>query len=444
MSKAVQGPTGGFLDKTFRLAENNTDVKTEVLAGLTTFLTMVYIIFVNPDILSAAGMPVEGVFIATILASIIGTVAMALLANYPFALAPGMGLNAFFAFSIAPVIGWRGALALVLIEGILFIILSATSFRTVLVNSIPMTLKAAISTGIGLFIALIGFTNGGLLVGDTATNVTLGDLSSPQALTTIFGLLVAGILYAKKVKGALLWSILAATVFAMIPAVGVAGEFSGIFAMPKWSDFASTAFKLDFSQVFTIGSLGLILSLFIVDLFDTAGTLVGVSTQAGFLDKDGNLPKAGKAFMADAVATTAGSLVGTSTTTTYVESASGVAAGGRTGLTSMVVAILFLVALFFSPLVGLVPSAATAPALIMVGILMMQNVLKIEWNDFTKAFPAFLTIAAMPFTYSIANGIGFGFISYAILNTVVKSDSKSNWIINLIALVFAIYFIFIL
>ncbi|HHU60519.1 MAG TPA: NCS2 family permease [Natronincola sp.] len=432
-----------WIEKQFRLTENKTDIRTEIMAGITTFLTMVYIIFVNPDLLSIAGMPKEGVFIATILASIVGTAAMALMANYPFALAPGMGLNAFFAFSVASVVGWQGALALVFLEGILFIILSATNFRTLLINSIPMSLKAAISAGIGLFIALIGFSNSEIVVADPATFVALGDLSSPVAITAIFGLLVAAVLYALKVKGALLFSIIAATIFGMLPGIDVTGHFSGIMAIPSWDSFLSTAFKLDFSQAFKMGSIGLMLSLFMVDLFDTAGTLVGVSTQAGYLDEKGELPRSGSAFMADAIATVAGALFGTSTTTTFVESASGVAEGGRTGLTGIVICVLFVIALFFSPLVGLVPSAATAPALIVVGVLMMQNVLKIDWSDFTQAFPAFLTIVAMPFTYSIANGIGLGFISYAVINTVVKSKNKSNWIINVLAAIFAVYFIFI-
>lgn len=432
-----------WIEKQFRLTENKTDIRTEIMAGITTFLTMVYIIFVNPDLLSIAGMPKEGVFIATILASIVGTAAMALMANYPFALAPGMGLNAFFAFSVASVVGWQGALALVFLEGILFIILSATKFRTLLINSIPMSLKAAISAGIGLFIALIGFSKSEIVVADPATFVALGDLSSPVAITAIFGLLVAAVLYALKVKGALLFSIIAATIFGMLPGIDVTGHFSGIMAIPSWDSFLSTAFKLDFSQAFKMGSIGLMLSLFMVDLFDTAGTLVGVSTQAGYLDEKGELPRSGSAFMADAIATVAGALFGTSTTTTFVESASGVAEGGRTGLTGIVICVLFVIALFFSPLVGLVPSAATAPALIVVGVLMMQNVLKIDWSDFTQAFPAFLTIVAMPFTYSIANGIGLGFISYAVINTVVKSKNKSNWIINVLAAIFAVYFIFI-
>jgi AGZA family xanthine/uracil permease-like MFS transporter len=441
--QSVASSERSWIDRFFKLQENNTNVRTEVVAGLTTFLTMVYIIFVNPDLLSVAGMPKDGVFIATILASIVGTTAMALMANYPFALAPGMGLNAFFAFTVAAVVGWQGALALVFIEGIVFIILSATKFRSLLIDAIPMSLKAAISAGIGLFIALIGLVNGGIVVADPATMVTLGDLTSPVALTALFGLLVAALLYAFKVKGALVWSIAAATLFGMLPGIGVSGEFTGIVSLPAWSSFMSTAFKLDFSGVFTAASLGMMLSLFMVDLFDTAGTLVGVSTQAGYLDEDGNLPRSGSAFMADAIATVAGALFGTSTTTTYVESASGVAAGGRTGLTSIVVALLFAVALFFSPLVGLVPAAATAPALIVVGVLMMQNVKNVDWSDFTQALPGFLTIVAMPFTYSIANGIGMGFISWAVINTIVKNKNKSNLVINILAVVFAIYFVFI-
>ncbi len=433
----------GWVERQFKLRENNTNVRTEVTAGITTFLTMVYIIFVNPDLLSAAGMPADGVFIATILASIVGTMAMAFMSNYPFALAPGMGLNAFFAFSVASVIGWQGALALVFIEGILFIILSATKFRSLLIDSIPMSLKAAMSAGIGLFIALIGFANAGIVVSDPNTFVGLGDLTSPIAITAMFGLTIAAVLHALKVKGALLWSILAATLFGMIPGIGVSGEFTGIVAIPSWTSFTSTAFKLDFPQAFTLGSVGMMLSLFMVDLFDTAGTLVGVSTQAGYLDKEGKLPRSGSAFMADAIATVAGALFGTSTTTTYVESAAGVAEGGRTGLTGVVISILFAIALFFSPLVALVPAAATAPALIVVGVLMMQNVMKIEWDDFAQAFPAFLTIVAMPFTYSIANGIGLGFISYALVNNIVKNKNKSNWIINSLAVIFALYFLFI-
>lgn len=442
MSKAVEGQSSLF-ERWFKLTENNTSVKTEVIAGITTFLTMVYIIFVNPSILADAGMNWNGVFIATVLASIVGTLVMAFSSNYPFALAPGMGLNAFFAYVIASQVGWQVALGIVFLEGILFIILSATSFRAALVNSIPMTLKASISAGIGLFIALIGFKNAEIIVPYEATLVSLGDLTAPGPLTAIFGLFVVGILYSLKVKGSILWGILAATVFGMLPGIGVTGQYSGLLAWPAWGDFASVAFQLDVAGALSLGLIGIILSLLIVDLFDTAGTLVGVATQAGYLDKEGNLPRANKALMSDAVATTTGALFGTSTTTTYVESAAGVSAGGRTGLTGLVVASLFFLSLFFMPLVGMVPAAATAPALIIVGILMMKSVTKIDWEDFTQAFPAFLTIVGMPFTFSIADGIAFGFVSYALLNNIVSNKNKATWIVNLVALIFVLFFIFL-
>ncbi len=444
MSKMAGSETqGSVFERWFKLSENKTSVKTEVIAGLTTFLTMVYIIFVNPTILAGAGMNWNGVFIATILASVIGTLVMAFSTNFPFALAPGMGLNAFFAYVIASQVGWQIALGLVFLEGILFIVLSATSFRQALVNSVPMTLKAAISAGIGLFIALIGFSNAGIVVPYEPTMVSLGDLTSPGALTAIFGLFVAGILYALKVKGALLWSILAATVFGMLPGIGVSGQFSGFFQVPAWSDFTSVAFQLDIAGALNLGLVGIVLSLLIVDLFDTAGTLVGVATQAGYLDKEGNLPKANRALMSDAVATTVGALAGTSTTTTYIESAAGVSEGGRTGLTGLTVAVLFAMSLFLMPLVGIVPAEATAPALIVVGILMMKSVVRIDWEDFTQSFPAFLCIVGMPFTYSIADGIAFGFISYAVINNIVRVKEKPSWIVNLVAIVFVLFFVFL-
>ncbi len=444
MSKAVQGQTGGLLEQFFKLQENKTTVRTEIVAGITTFMTMVYIIFVNPSTLAAAGMNWNGVFIATVLASVVGTLLMAFLANYPFALAPGMGLNAFFAYVIASQVGWQIALGLVFLEGILFIVLSATSFRAALVNSIPLSLKAAISAGIGLFIALIGFKNAGIIVPYEVTLVSLGDLTAPGPLTAIFGLFVAGILYALKVKGALLWSILGATLFGMLPGIGVTGAFEGFVAWPALGDFAEVAFQLDIAGALSFSLIGIVLSLLIVDLFDTAGTLVGVATRAGYLDKNGNLPRANQALMADSIATTTGALFGTSTTTTYIESAAGVSAGGRTGLTGVVVAALFFLSLFFMPLVGMVPAAATAPALIVVGILMMGSVAKIDWEDITQSFPAFLCIVGMPFTFSIADGIAFGFISYAILNNIVSKDGKRpSWIVNIVALVFVLFFVFL-
>lgn len=439
------GQSPGLLEKWFKLKENNTTVRTEIIAGITTFMTMVYIIFVNPNILSAAEMSWNGVFIATIIATIIGTVAMALLTNYPFALAPGMGLNAFFAFTICKQMGvsWEVALGLVFIEGVLFILLSLTKFRSQIVNAIPMTLKSAISAGIGLFIAFIGFQSSGILVSNPDTIIALGDLTSKDAIVTLFGLIVAGVLYAYNVKGALLWSILAATVFGMIPGIGVTGAIDGIVALPKWADFTSVAFKLDIVGALKLNMIGVLLALLMVDIFDTAGTLIGVSTQAGYLDKDGNLPKADKALLADAIGTVGGAIVGTSTVTTFVESAAGVSEGGRTGLTGIVTSILFLLSLFFMPLVGIVPAAATAPALIVVGILMVRNVLSIDWADFTEAMPAFLTMVMMPFAYSISTGIGFGFISYAAINLIAGKKEKTNWVVNILAIVFVLYFIFL-
>ena len=340
-------------------------------------------------------------------------------------------------------VSWEVALGLVFIEGVLFILLSLTKFRSQIVNAIPMTLKSAISAGIGLFIAFIGFQSSGILVSNPDTIIALGDLTSKDAIVTLFGLIVAGVLYAYNVKGALLWSILAATVFGMIPGIGVTGAIDGIVALPKWADFTSVAFKLDIVGALKLNMIGVLLALLMVDIFDTAGTLIGVSTQAGYLDKDGNLPKADKALLADAIGTVGGAIVGTSTVTTFVESAAGVSEGGRTGLTGIVTSILFLLSLFFMPLVGIVPAAATAPALIVVGILMVRNVLSIDWADFTEAMPAFLTMVMMPFAYSISTGIGFGFISYAAINLIAGKKEKTNWVVNILAIVFVLYFIFL-
>lgn len=433
------------LERVFQLKANNTTIKTEIVAGFTTFMTMVYIIFVNPNILSDAGMSWNGVFIATILASALGTLVMAFTANYPFALAPGMGLNAVFAYVIVGGMGvpWQTALGIVFLEGLIFIALSVTSVRSAIVNSMPMTLKSAIGAGIGLFIAFIGFSNSGLIVADAATLVTLGDISSGSALVTLVGLLIAGVAYAYKVKGALLWSILGATLFGMIPGVNVTPAFNGIFAIPAWGDFSSVAFQLDIASAFSLGLVGVIVSLLIVDLFDTAGTLVGVANQAGYLDENGHLPKADKALLSDAIATAGGAILGTSTTTTYVESASGVSDGGRTGLTGVTVAVLFLLSLFFMPLVGMVPAAATAPALIVVGIFMMKSVLKVDWEDFTEALPAFLCMITMPFAFGISEGIAIGFVSYSAINILTGKAHKTNWLVNSISVLFIVYFAFL-
>jgi AGZA family xanthine/uracil permease-like MFS transporter len=430
-----------FLERTFKLKENNTDVRTEILAGLTTFMTMVYIIFVNPNILAEAGMPWGGVFIATVLATALGTLLMAFMTNYPFALAPGMGLNAFFAFSVVLGMGvsWQVALGIVFVEGLLFILLSALPVRETIVNSIPMGLKSAIGAGIGLFIAFIGLQNAGIVVSNPATLVGLGNISSGTPLVALVGLLLTGVLYALKVKGALLWGILGGTLFGMLPGVDVTPAFQGIVAMPSFADWSSVLFKLDIRGALDISMLGVIFAFLFVDLFDTVGTLVGASTQAGFLDEQGNLPKAGKALMADAIATTGGALFGTSTVTTYVESASGVSEGGRTGLTGVVVSILFLLSLFFMPLVGIVPAAATAPALIIVGVMMLKAALRIDWDDFTEALPAFVTMIAMPLTYSISNGIALGLIFYPLIKLLTGRGKEVHWLVYVLGALFVLY-----
>lgn len=433
---------GGFLENLFKLEENNTDVKTEVIAGITTFMTMAYIIFVNPNILSEAGMPFNGVFIATILGAMVGTLAMAALTNYPFVLASGMGLNAFFTYSVVIGMGvtWQAALGIIFLEGIIFIILSVTPVREMIVNSIPMALKTGISTGIGLFIAFIGLQNAQIVVSDQATLVAMGNVLTGPGLVALFGLLVMGVLHAKGVKGSLLWGILAATAFGWIN--GVTPAMNGIVAMPQMSDWSQVLFKLDIGSALSFSMMGVLLSFLFVDMFDTAGTLVGVSQQAGYLDENGDLPKASKALLADAVGTTAGALFGTTTVTTYVESASGVAEGGRTGLTGVVASILFFLALFFKPLISIVPGAATAPALIVVGTMMMTNITKLDWDDFTEILPAFVAMIAMPLTYSISNGIALGFIVYPIVKLFTGKGKEVHWLVYVLSVVFVFYFIF--
>lgn len=429
----------------FKLKENNTNVRTEIIAGVTTFMTMAYIIFVNPSILGDAGMPWEGVFMATIFATILGTLCMAFLTNYPFALAPGMGLNAFFAYAVVLGMGvsWQVALGIVLLEGLIFIVLSILPVREALVNSIPMGLKAAISAGIGLFIAFIGLQNAGIIVADQATLVTFGKFTSPTVLVALAGLLLMGVLQALKVKGALLWGILGATLIGMIPGLNVTPAFQGVIALPKMADWNKVLLQLDLKGALDISMIGVIFAFLFVDLFDTAGTLVGVSTQAGFLDKKGNLPRAGRALLADAIGTAGGAVFGTSTVTTYVESAAGVAAGGRTGLTGIVVSILFFLALFFRPLVGMVPGAATAPALVMVGTMMVTNITKINWDDFTEVLPAFVCMLTMPLAYSISHGIAIGFIFYPLVKLLTGRGKEVHWLVYLLGALFILYFVFI-
>ena len=416
------------MEKLFKLKEHNTTVKTEVLAGLTTFLTMAYILIVNPLILSDAGMDFGAVFTATALSAAIATLVMAFMANLPFALAPGMGLNAFFAYTVVLGMGysWQFALTAVFLEGIIFIVLTMVNIREAIVNSIPLNVKRGIAVGIGLFITLIGLNNAGIVVAYPATLVTLGDVTSGGALLALIGLVVTGGLLAFKVRGALLIGIAITTVIGF--PMGITQPPSGNWAPPS---LAPTFAQFDFSMVFSVDMVIVLFTFLFVDMFDTAGTLIGVSTKAGILKEDGSIPKGKEALFADAVGTTVGALLGTSTVTTYIESASGVAEGGRTGLTAVTTAVLFLLALFVSPLFLMIPGAATAPALVLVGLFMMSPVKDIDLEEYTEAIPAFLAIIMMPFTFSIADGIIFGVLAYIALKLVsgrYKEIPKTTYI----------------
>ncbi len=405
-----------FLENRFNLSECGTNPKTELTAGVTTFMTMAYILAVNPGILSAAGMDQAAVFGATALSAFVATLFMAFAANMPFALAPGMGLNAFFAFTVVQVMGytWQFALTAVFLEGIIFLILTATNLREAIVNCIPLPIKHAISAGIGLFIAFIGFKNAGIVVDNPATLVSLGNMVAAPALVCMAGLIITGILIAKQVKGALLFGILASTVIGAFCGVTDLAHFD-MSAMFKVPDMSPLFFQLDFHQIFT-ADMGIVLVTFLfVDMFDTVGTLVGVASKACMLDADGRVPRVKQALFADAIGTTLGALMGTSTVTTYVESAAGVAEGGRTGLTALTAAVLFGLALFVAPLFLLIPGAATAPTLIIVGLFMMSPIKEIDLEEYTDSIPAFLTIVMMPFTFSIAEGIVFGMMSYVLI-----------------------------
>ncbi|MFP4329917.1 MAG: NCS2 family permease [Spirochaetaceae bacterium] len=402
------------MEKFFELDKHGTTVRTEVIAGITTFLTMAYILAVNPGILSATGMPADSVFTATALASLIATVVMALVAKLPFALAPGMGLNAFFAFTVVLGMGnsWQFALTAVFLEGIIFIILTLLNVREAIINLIPQNIKKAISVGIGLFIAFIGMQNAGWIVAYEGTIVSLGDFGAPATLLAAIGLVIIAVLSAYKVRGALLWGILATTVIG-IP-FGVTNlEGFRLFQAPP--SLGPIFFQFEWAEVFSLEMVIVLFTFLFVDMFDTVGTLIGVSTKAGMMSPDGTIPRAKEALLADAIGTTVGAVLGTSTVTTYVESAAGVEEGGRSGLTALVVAILFGLALFLSPLFLVVPAAATAPALILVGVFMMSPVKDIEFIEITEAVPAFLTMIMMPLAYSIAEGIVFGMVSYVLI-----------------------------
>ncbi|HLS54103.1 MAG TPA: NCS2 family permease [Tissierellaceae bacterium] len=434
------------MDSFFQLKEHNTDVKTEVLAGITTFMTMAYILAVNPNILSDAGMDAGGVFTATALSAAIATLIMALYAKYPFALAPGMGLNAFFAYSV--VLGdmgksWQFALTAVLIEGIIFIALSAVNVREAIFDSIPTSLKNAVSVGIGLFIAFIGLEGAEIIVAGDGTLLGLGDLTSGAPIVAVIGILVTAYLFTKEVKGALLLGIIISTIIGIPLGVTILPEnFNSIISLPP--SVSEVAFQfVSLEEIFSWEMLVAVFTFLFVDIFDTVGTLAGVASKADMLDEEGKLPRVGKALMADAVGTVAGACLGTSTVTTFVESASGVAEGGRTGLTALSTAGMFILALFFAPLFTLIPSAATAPALVIVGLFMMSPITKIDFDDFTEAIPAFLTIVMMPYAYSIAEGIVFGMISYVVLKSVTgkfKDISITMWLVS-IAFILKIIFI---
>lgn len=452
-----------MLEKIFKLKENNTTVKTEVLAGITTFMTMAYILAVNPGMLAAAGMDSEAVLIATCLASFVGTLAMACLANYPFALAPGMGLNAYFAYTVCGQMGysWQVALMAVFVEGLIFIVLSLTNVREAIFNAIPSSLKKGVGAGIGLFIAFIGLQGAHLVVNSDSTLTTYVDFAGNWhtegicAVLALIGLIITVILYTKGIKGSILIGIIATWCLGMIcEAFGVytvdaENGFYSLYPTFGLTDFTSIGktfgqcFTADFSGVRIFDFIVVLLSFLFVDMFDTIGTLIGVSDKAGMLDENEKLPRIRPALLADAIATSAGAVLGTSTTTTYVESSAGVGAGARTGLASVVTGFLFLVAILFAPIFTAIPGFATAPALIFVGFLMVSAILKIDFDDLTEAVPAYLCILAMPLMYSIAEGIAIGIISYVVINVICGKAKKITPLMYVLAVLFICKYIFL-
>ncbi|MBQ8417315.1 MAG: NCS2 family permease [Phascolarctobacterium sp.] len=455
-----------LLEKFFHLQENNTNVKTEILAGVTTFMTMAYILAVNPNILGSAGMDPGAVFTATAVSACIGSLLMAFLSNCPFVLAPGMGINAFFAYTLVGQMGypWQMGLAAVFIEGILFVILSLTNVRTAIFNCIPPALKLGVTSGIGLFIAFIGLQNakivvdGPMLVSVYPFKAALanGDFYTTGigALLAIFGIILTAILLARNVTGGILWGIVATWVMGMIcETIGlyIPDPAKGMFSvMPNFSNgisipsLAPTFMQLDFSSILTLNFITILISIMFVDLFNTIGTLIGVASKANMLDESGKLPKIEKAFMADSIATSVGAVMGTTTVTTFVESSAGVAVGGRTGLTAVVSSILFMLSLFLAPIFLSIPAFATAPALVVVGFMMLSCMMSIDFNDFTEAIPAFISAIMMPFTYSIAEGISMGIISYVVINTFCRRQGKGiSGVIYILALLFIIKYIYV-
>ncbi len=430
-----------MLRKLFGFDASVTSVRTEIIAGITTFLTMSYILAVNPAMFSLLpGMPSGAVFTSTALAAIVGCVVMAFWGKLPFGLAPGMGLNAFFVYTVCIGMGysWQFALTAVFIEGLLFILLTITNVREAIVNAIPINLRYAIGGGIGLFIAFIGLQNAGVVVNNDATLVVLGDITSGSALLAMIGLVVTGLLYIKNVKGAMLLGILVTTIIG-IP-MGVT-DFQGVLSAPE--SIAPIFCQFEWENVFTLDMLIVVFTFLFIDMFDTVGTLIGVCTKAKLVNENGNINRLSEAFMADAIATTVGACLGTSTTTTYVESASGVAQGGRSGLTAFVVACCFAVALLFSPLFLSIPAAATAPVLIIVGLMMLEPIKNIDFSDFSEAIPAFVCLIMMPVVYSISDGILLGMISYFVLNLVCGNFKKLTPTMSILAILFILKYIFI-
>ncbi len=429
-----------MLERFFKLKENNTTVRTEVIAGLTTFMTMAYIIFANPDILSAAGIPKTAAIVGTCLAAALTTAFMGIYTNYPFALAAGMGLNAFLAFGV--VLGMKvspaTAMGVVVIEGVLVTLLVLTNLREAVMNAIPLTMKRAIGVGIGLFIALIGLVDAKFIAASPATLITYADIKNPRLWVTIFGLLLTAVLMARKVKGSMLIGILCSTIFAIV--LGVTKLPSGIFSFPTASDF-STIGAFDLKALTNVGLWSVIFSFLITDFFDTMGTVVAIGGEGGYLDEKGQLPRLKKVLFADSIAAIIGGLFGISSNTTYVEGASGVAEGGRTGLTSVVTALCFAVAIFFVPVIGIVPTEAVAPALIIVGFLMLTGVKEIPFDNFEEAFPAFITMISIPFNYSIARGIGYGFISYIVIKLFSGKAKDIHPLMYLVSVAFIASFL---
>lgn len=429
-----------LLEKLFGFDSTKTTIRTEILAGVTTFLTMSYILAINPDLFGKLGMPEGAVFTATALAAIIGTLVMAVWAKLPFGLAPGIGLNAFFVYTVCIGMGysWQFALTAILIEGLLFMLLTITNLREAIVNAIPLSLRNAIGAGIGLFIAFIGLQNSEIIVKNDATLVALGNITEGPAMLALIGLVITGLLYVKNVRGAMLIGILITTLIG-IP-MGIT-EFKGVLSSPQPID--DIFCKFEWNHIFTLDMLVVVFTFLFIDMFDTVGTLLGVCSKAGLVNEDGTVRHIKEAFMADAIATTAGAMLGTSTTTTYVESASGVAQGGRSGLTAFTIACCFGIALFFSPLFLSIPASAIAPVLVIVGLLMLEPVRRIPFDDFAESIPAFICIIMMPFSYSISNGILLGMIAYVVLNIVCGNFKRLTPTMYILAILFVLKYIFI-